>query len=167
MKSCLESLSVRFSDDRCKVDTANFNASRIWKLYGTISRKGDNTADRPHRQSRIISAPKEPDVISLEDLKRLSLLFPKEAPPQPRAQNRKNDGKPIDLAEWFTRNGIGYESKPYLDGTLFILDECPFSSAHKDGAYAIPILKRGDICFMSSRLLRSWNAEMGRASGPV
>ena len=27
--------------------------------------------------------------------------------------------------------------KPYSGGTLFILDQCPFSSAHKDGAFAI------------------------------
>ena len=49
IKSILEFLDNRFSDSRCKVDTANFNASRIWKIYGTISRKGDNLPDRPHR----------------------------------------------------------------------------------------------------------------------
>ena len=59
IRSILEFLTHRFSDSRCKVDTANFNASRIWKVYGTISRKGDNLPDRPHRLSRIISAPME------------------------------------------------------------------------------------------------------------
>ena len=59
VKSCLATLDALFSDDRVNVDTANFNAARIWKLYGTVSRKGDNTPDRPHRRSRILSAPDE------------------------------------------------------------------------------------------------------------
>ena len=43
VKSCLATLDALFSDERVSVDTANFNAARIWKLYGTVSRKGDNT----------------------------------------------------------------------------------------------------------------------------
>jgi hypothetical protein len=30
-----------------------FNPARIWKLYGTWARKGDDTKSRPHRLSRI------------------------------------------------------------------------------------------------------------------
>ena len=59
VKSCLATLDTLFSDERVNVDTANFNAARIWKLYGTVSRKGDNTPERPHRRSRILSAPEE------------------------------------------------------------------------------------------------------------
>ena len=50
VRGCLAALDVLFSDDRVSVDTANFNASRIWKLYGTVSRKGDDTPERPHRK---------------------------------------------------------------------------------------------------------------------
>ena len=53
MKSRLATLDALFSDERVNVDTANFNAARIWKLYGTVSRKGDNTPGAP--------APAEPD----------------------------------------------------------------------------------------------------------
>ena len=48
IKSCLHTLHLLFSDEVCTVDCANFNAARIWKLYGTTSRKGDNTTERPH-----------------------------------------------------------------------------------------------------------------------
>src|SRR5690606_37816590 len=51
VKRCLEVLDAIFSDCACAVDTANFNAARIWKMYGTTSRKGDHTEDRPHRKS--------------------------------------------------------------------------------------------------------------------
>lgn len=36
------------------VDTTVFNPARLWKLYGTHARKGDNTTDRPHRLASIL-----------------------------------------------------------------------------------------------------------------
>jgi len=57
VKKCLAALAFRFDDDRVQVDQAVFNPSRIWKLYGTISRKGDSLPERPHRLARIIEIP--------------------------------------------------------------------------------------------------------------
>jgi hypothetical protein len=56
VKQCLQALARRFDNDRVKVDQRVFNPARIWKLYGTVSRKGDNVADRPHRLARILEA---------------------------------------------------------------------------------------------------------------
>lgn len=142
VKQCLESLDIRFSDERCKVDTANFNAGRIWKLYGTISRKGDNTKDRPHRRARILSCPEPSGMVPKEALTILAGMFPRQSPDYkpPRSGTRGGSGtssNTIDLSKWLQENGIGYEERPYTDGRLFVLDECPFSGAHKDGAYAI------------------------------
>lgn len=50
----LRSLSQRYSDEGCIVDTTVFNAARIWRLPGTWARKGDSTADRPHRKCTVI-----------------------------------------------------------------------------------------------------------------
>lgn len=135
MKSCLETLHIWFSDDRCHVDTANYNAARIWKVYGTISRKGDNTRERPHRRARILAAPESLTIIPVEMLRTLATLFPKE--PEKKAPTRKRVSKEIDLADWFGDHGIGYTEREYQGGRLFVLDECPFSGEHKDGAYAI------------------------------
>jgi hypothetical protein len=54
VKKLLVSLSLLFDDDEVKVDTSVFNASRICKVYGTIARKGDDTAERPHRRSVLL-----------------------------------------------------------------------------------------------------------------
>ena len=56
VKRCLQALANRFDDDRVKVDQQVFNPARIWKLYGTVSRKGDHVADRPHRLARVLEA---------------------------------------------------------------------------------------------------------------
>ena len=49
IQKCLQALSLMFSDDDVKVDTANFNPARICKLYGTLAQKGSGTEERPHR----------------------------------------------------------------------------------------------------------------------
>ena len=45
------------STSQVQVDRTTYNASRITKVYGTISCKGDETEERPHRKSSIISIP--------------------------------------------------------------------------------------------------------------
>lgn len=57
IKGVLEALDFRFSDSAVSVDVSNSNASRIWKLYGTMARKGDSTEERPHRRSRLLEVP--------------------------------------------------------------------------------------------------------------
>ena len=140
IKEGLNALSVIFSDSRCIVDTANFNAARIWKLYGTVSRKGDNTDLRSHRRAAVTETPPEICAVTDDLLESLAKCLPKEDPakddPGKKTTRRRSD-HPIDLGTWLDTHGLGYEQKPYADGTIFILDECPFSSAHKDGAFAI------------------------------
>lgn len=91
VKTCLEALAGKFDDrngQTCpvKVDTGVFNASRIWKLYGTLAAKGDNTQDRPHRLARIIETPEAPEVVAPERLRDLAALAPK---PEPKAQPQR------------------------------------------------------------------------------
>jgi hypothetical protein len=52
VKGFLSGLAVRFDTDRAKIDTAVFNPARIWKLYGTQSKKGDELPAGPHREPR-------------------------------------------------------------------------------------------------------------------
>ena len=59
VKRALEALAAEFDDDQSHVDTKVFNPARIWKLYGTVARKGDDLPDRPHRMARILEVPGE------------------------------------------------------------------------------------------------------------
>jgi hypothetical protein len=80
VKTILYALDAKFSDKapeegkpetgiRIGIDTVNFNPSRICKLYGTWANKGDNTKERPHRQSKILSIPEKFDVTPIDVLK--------------------------------------------------------------------------------------------------
>jgi hypothetical protein len=54
VQRCLEALAARFDTPAAAVDVAVANPGRIWKLYGTVARKGDSTPDRPHRLTDLI-----------------------------------------------------------------------------------------------------------------
>ena len=134
VRDCLTTLDALFSGDSVTVDTANYNAARIWKLYGTVSRKGDDTPDRPHRIAKIIDAPEEIETVAFETLQQLANLLPKDEP----KVSAKSGDKKIDLSVWLSDHGIDVANeRPWQDGTLYVLEECPFSSAHSDGAFAI------------------------------
>jgi len=143
VKRCLEVLASVFNDTDAQVDVANFNAARIWKLYGTMSRKGDSTADRPHRRASIIRAPAEPGVVDRALLVRLAGVLPDppaaSVPVRPAGKTGGPSSRaPLDLRRWLADHHVGVQSeKPYQGGTLFLFEQCPFSGAHKDGAFAI------------------------------
>ncbi|WLD10874.1 hypothetical protein [Planctellipticum variicoloris] len=64
LKSFLRSANKAFGNSQAEIDAKTFNASRICKLYGTFSRKGDHTEARPHRQSRIVRFVENPELLS-------------------------------------------------------------------------------------------------------
>ena len=134
-------LDAVFSDESATVDAANSNAGRIWKLYGTVARKGDNTAERPHRRSRVLSVPDRLDIVSGELLATLGDSLPTGNlldETSGTSGELKGFGNRVSLPEWLRSHKIPVRSeKPYLDGRIYLLASCPFSAAHTDGAYAI------------------------------
>ncbi|WP_067051944.1 hypothetical protein [Methanofollis ethanolicus] len=131
VKGVLATLDALFSDEHVTVDTANFNPARIWKLYGTLSRKGDHTPERPHRRARILSAPETAEVVAPDLLRETAALLPVEAPAPAK-------GSKTDLTAWLSEHGIAVRStRPWQGGTLYVLADCPFSTAHRDGAFAV------------------------------
>lgn len=52
VRDVLVGLAQRFDQTDIKIDTTVFNPARIWKLYGTKARKGDEVPAGPHREAR-------------------------------------------------------------------------------------------------------------------
>lgn len=149
IKQFLEVLDKKFSTEKVKVDCSNYNAARICKLYGTVSCKGDDTEERPHRRSRIIKAP---DVIKQVRLEQLQELIAKMAPDndQKKVSNRDNKGyqwKHIPVKDFLIEHGLEIaREKEYQGGICYVLKSCPFNPDHTDtGAYVIEY-PNGKIC---------------------
>ncbi len=139
VKRGLAVLDAIFSDESATVDKTNSNAGRIWKLYGTIARKGDNTAERPHRRSRVLSVPERLDVVSGELLANLGAALPGEnSSPAVSPGEARRITNQVKLPDWLRSHAIPVRSeKLYQGGRIYLLTACPFSAAHTDGAYAI------------------------------
>jgi len=86
----LAALDVRFSTSSVKVDRKVFNPSRISKAYGTVARKGESVADRPHRAASIISAPPVITPLDRAALEKIIAANPS------ASERKKKDGTEID-----------------------------------------------------------------------
>ena len=143
--SCLRAIAEHFpfATTHVKVDTGVFNAARIWKLWGTVARKGSHTTDRPHRQSRLWTPTQFTQLTPtpLEQLQKLSAI----AQPFARASGKPatRSSKPaskkgtssehwFDLDAWMVRNHVEVARTEPFDGTgtRHILTHCLFDSSH-------------------------------------
>lgn len=140
IKKFLEALDQQFSDETVKVDRANYNASRICKLYGTVSCKGDDTEERPHRRSHIIKAPENMEQVQLEQLQEIiDKIAPDSKQKKDSVQEKKSLWKHIPVKEYLEEHNLEIaREKPYMGGTCYVLKSCPFNPDHTDtGAYVI------------------------------
>lgn len=156
IEKCLKALSLIFSTESVKVDTANFNQARICKLYGSLAQKGAGTEERPHRMSYIISAPAEIQQTKKAYLEKLADQLPKEEKPQ--AYNNYMPAQ-FDARDWIQKHGLRGKEVAAGDYTKIILDECPFDSSHKAPDSMITIGRSGAIgfkCFHNSCQGKTW-----------
>ena len=124
-----------------KADATIYNPSRIFKLYGTTGRKGDNTEERPHRASWC-AVPETPYRIpfqELEDKVKKELASTAETTvgskasvltPQPTGTQTgvSHDGT---LEEWLDAKGVHYKKVAYKNGCYKYQVDCPHNVAHK------------------------------------
>lgn len=145
MKKFLQVLDMYFSNEKVKIDCSTYNASRICKLYGTYSRKGSNTKDRPQRMSCILQVPTEVKITPNEYFEKVASYLP-----QPAQKDRLNNygASTFDLDEFIREHNIAIskvvETQNY---TKYILAECPFNSAHKAPDSALFKMKDGGYGF--------------------
>ena len=154
VQRCLQALAVKHSDAAVKIDGGNYNAARIWKLYFTLTAKGDSTATRPHRWSRIIAAGERDAVVALEQLAALAELATRELVEEPVAGSTSH----FDVDSWLQAHGVQAKRSPWNGGWRWKLDDCPFSDAHSDGAYVVQ-LANGSIsagCHHNSCQGKGW-----------
>ena len=152
MKNFLKVLDMYFSTDKVKIDCSTFNPSRICKLYGVVSRKGSDTKERPQRESKILRVPQELKVTQNEYFEKVASYLPK---PEKRDRTNNYGVESFDLDDFLAKYNIAVrniiETRDY---TKYVLEECPFNSAHRapdsavfkmrDGSYGFKCLHNSD-----------------------
>lgn len=129
VKKFLQVLALLFSDEHVDIDEKVFNASRICKLYGVTARKGENTPERPWRQSQIVRVPQEIKQTDIAYFKKVAAMYPEDEPKPDRYNGYSHER--FDLVDFLNRHGIGYRASRVAGGTKYILDHCPFNDQHK------------------------------------
>jgi len=154
IKKVLSAFDFLYSDERTQIDTSVFNPARIIKLYGTLTKKGDSTGDRPHRVSKLLSIPDETRTVSLEQLIECAAKLPDEP--------EYNNNGSFDIQNWMKEHKLTVsKSKMWNGGTLYVLDECPFDSNHKSPDACIIHGKSGALgfkCLHNSCRSNDWQA---------
>ena len=148
VEKCLKTLAVIFDSPDVKVDTTNYNPSRICKLHGTLAQKGTSTEERPHRMSGIKIVPEVVEVTPRDALQVLADELPDEPEPVNGRRGFTAD-KPtdFDLLDFMHRNGMTYKEDSNDRAKIFKLDNCPFDHSHQNGDAKIFWYRNGAIAF--------------------
>lgn len=133
VRRVLERMSKRFSTPVLKVDEKVFNPARISKIYGTLTRKGEDTPERPHRIARIIEAPAQ-----LAPVPRgaLEALAPETKPLRDLRQKTEQaySGRvEFDVVRWLAVHLPDARERDWTEGRKWILPVCPFNDEHDRG----------------------------------
>lgn len=145
-KDFLLSLSMLFSTETVKIDCSTFNASRICKCYGVMSRKGSaRSKTRPQRESAILRVPKDIRINSNAYIKKIADLVPE--PEKPDRNNGFNT-EHFDIDAFISKYGIRIRNiTDFSGGRKYVLEECPFNPSHKAPDSAIFAMSNGAIAF--------------------
>jgi hypothetical protein len=155
----LQAIDCYHGTDTILVDQTVFNAARIWKLFGTMTRKGSHIPERPHRMARILEAPDVLTVVTREQLQHVADMVPVIEASTPKSHGT-GKSRILDVQAWLQRYGLEVKrDKPWKGGTLYELKVCPWNPEHIDGvAYVIqqPSGAIGAACFHNGCHGKGW-----------
>ncbi len=129
IRRCLEVLALKYGDDACDNDQSVFNAARISKLPRTLTCKGDNLPERPHREAKFIQVPDgDLGTVTREQLQALADMRPKQEKPSQQYQQHSSQ---FDLEQWIHSHDLKVlTTKTWQNATVYVLETCPFNPEH-------------------------------------
>lgn len=143
IKRVLEALAFKFDDEYVDIDQTVFNPARIWKLYGTVARKGDSTKERPYRIAKILKTPSTLKSVRIDLLQNLAAQVPEI--PKPENNSYCSESR-FDLGKWIDEHNLKVEGPtPWQGGQKWIFHDCPWNPDHRDRSAYLLQLASGAI----------------------
>jgi P4 family phage/plasmid primase-like protien len=125
VRAALGRLAQIFNTGASKVDAGNYNAARLCKVYGSWSRKGEHSVERPRRRSAVIECP---DVVTAVPVELLELIAHEY---QRKAKISLNDVKLLKLVGFLEHYSVPMRSRPRsVKGGWSIEVACPWVNEH-------------------------------------
>lgn len=170
VEGVLKALAAMFDDEAVKIDRSVFNAARIWKLYGTVANKGDNTPAAPWRLAQMLTQRMPERVAVTLELMRSLAPAPAVQPVRKGLDfGRTGSGQPFSLEEFFRRHGIEYTQDTHNGSDRFKLAHCPFNNEHTGSEAAVLRMPSGGLsfkCMHNSCSDKSWRDVRDLLDGP-
>lgn len=156
VKRCLEALAAMFDTPEAKVDVSTYNPARCIRLAGTVNRKGDSTADRPHRLCRLLHVPETISVVTCEQLEQLAATLP----PEP-ARSAPQSGLTFNVDAFIRRHNLAVgPARDWHGATRWVFDVCPWNAEHTNRSAYLLKLPSGAVaagCHHSSCRGKTWD----------
>jgi hypothetical protein len=126
-------------------DRAVRNAGRIGPLYGSIKRKGASTAERPHRQSRIVDWPREWKQVQRSMLEKVAGFYANrqaQIPVRPLGVSAgrvsgSGDYQSLDVVAWFAAHGLYRRPLGTYGGSERHAVRCPWEGEHSSNSHEL------------------------------
>lgn len=138
-------MGKEFSDESVEFDVKVYNRSRITKLYSVVAKKGANLPSNPWRQSKIVYIPQQIEPTSIEKIKELADLVPKEEVKPVQRKNLCRNTDRFDIEAWLSTYGVEYKKKQEGTSTKYEIKTCPWHDTHSvDNPYSSAIYQDAD-----------------------
>lgn len=129
VEDCLFALAAKFDTEQVKIDCKMFNASRIIKAYGSTACKGDSTADRPHRLSRLLDPGGEVATVPREMLQKVAVMRPAQEKKSGSGRGPWSEEDARGFIKWAPLGSVG-EPMDFRGGIKWQHD-CPNNKDHR------------------------------------
>ena len=140
LMDCLRALGARFTCPAATIDNSVFNPARLTRAYGTTTRKGTHSQERPHRRNRLLVPRDRIKSVTLDQI----LTLAGEAPAPELAKGKRMAGMPTlhedfdpgDFFDWygdqeaFTITG----SRTWQGHEVMVTDHCIISGTKHTGS---------------------------------
>lgn len=138
IQDVLRVLSFLFDTDQAEIDQKVFNPARIFKIYGTIARKGEDSDLRPWRKTTLLKSSGGTEPVDASFLRDLVSLLP--------TKGEDSSAPTGSLDRYMAKHFPQAEGPvPWADGgRRWVFDTCPWNPEHTDrSAYVIQFAKGG------------------------
>jgi hypothetical protein len=143
---CLKALAAKFDCEAANIDASVFNPARLTRAYGTTTRKGTNTEERPFRQNRIIPPKAYIGEVTLDQI----LAVGNDAP---RDRKQSSDMMPDldpnfdpeEWIDWYERQGaFKIEGERESRGVTYKITDICLNTGHKHTGSVVTGFAVGD-----------------------
>ncbi len=145
LKSIYSGLKSELADSNIQFDSSVKSAGQIFRLYGTLNRKGLESIDRPYRNATVWIPPNWRQV-TREQIERLANYFSRKAPQAHAHTGRRTAGTgqgdytTLDVVTWFKSHGL-YER--HIQENMHDVT-CPWEDEHSSSTPGDTIIFEGD-----------------------